>query len=52
VEDMIANATNFNQDISSWNTSKITDMKGMFAGATNFDQDIFFLEHGQRHKLQ
>ncbi len=30
----------FNQDISNWNISKVTDMSGMFAGATSFNQDI------------
>ena len=30
----------FNQDISSWNTSKVTDMRYMFKEATAFYQDI------------
>ncbi len=31
---------NFNQDISRWDVSGVTDMSRMFAGATTFDQDI------------
>lgn len=34
------NNTNFNSDISGWDTSSITDMYRMFRGATAFDQDI------------
>jgi surface protein len=34
------NNTNFNSDISGWDTSNITDMYRMFRGATAFDQDI------------
>ena len=32
--------TKFNQDISSWNTSKVTDMSHMFSGATAFNQPL------------
>ena len=32
--------TKFNQDISSWNTSNVTDMSYMFASAVMFNQDI------------
>ena len=32
--------TSFNQDLSSWNVSKVTKMFGMFRDATNFNQDI------------
>jgi surface protein len=31
---------NFNQDIGSWNVSKVTDMHGMFWNAVDFNQDI------------
>jgi surface protein len=31
---------NFNQDIGSWNVSKVTDMHGMFWNADDFNQDI------------
>jgi surface protein len=33
-------ATNFNQDISNWNTQNITNMSGMFISASSFDQNI------------
>ena len=32
--------TSFNQDISSWDVSRVTDMSSMFYGATAFNQDI------------
>ncbi|WP_347863446.1 BspA family leucine-rich repeat surface protein [Planktomarina sp.] len=34
------NAAAFNQDISKWQTSKVTRMSGMFYGASAFNQDI------------
>ena len=33
-------ATNFNQDISSWDVSSVTTMESMFQGNTAFNQDI------------
>lgn len=33
-------ATNFNQNISRWDTSNVTHMQSMFKGATKFNQDI------------
>ena len=37
---MFSSATEFNQDISNWNTSNVIDMSDMFAKANNFNQDI------------
>ncbi len=33
-------ATSFNQNIGSWNTSRVTDMNDMFDQANAFNQDI------------
>ena len=34
------NNDTFNEDISSWNVSNVTDMTSMFEGASSFNQDI------------
>lgn len=33
-------SNSFNQDISTWDTSNVTNMQGMFVGSRDFDQDI------------
>ena len=37
---MFRGCTNFNGDLSSWNTSTIIDMQSMFRDATSFNQNI------------
>ena len=37
---MFSEAINFNQDISTWNTSDVTNMSYMFDNATSLNQDI------------
>lgn len=37
---MFADSYYFNQDISTWNTSKVTNMSRMFKNARTFNQDI------------
>jgi surface protein len=37
---MFRGSDNFNQDISNWNVSNVTDMNQMFSFAFSFNQDI------------
>ena len=37
---MFSNAPLFNQDLSTWDTEKVTNMDSMFSGAVSFDQNI------------
>ena len=37
---IFCDATVFNQDISGWDVSNVTDMYDMFKGAIAFDQDL------------
>ena len=37
---MFSDAIDFNDDISQWDVSQVTDMHRMFAGAAAFNQDI------------
>jgi surface protein len=37
---MFKDATSFDQNISSWNISSVTNVADMFSGATSFNQDI------------
>ena len=37
---MFANASAFNQDVSNWNISKVTNTSYMFYNATSFNQNV------------
>lgn len=37
---MFTDSNSFNQNISNWDVSSVTDMSAMFANATSFNQDI------------
>ena len=38
--EMFYDASDFNQNISGWDVSRVSDMWQMFAGATAFNQDL------------
>lgn len=40
IKDMFAGCTSFNQDLSSWFTTNITDMSGAFRGCTSFNKNV------------
>jgi surface protein len=37
---MFYNTTAFNQNLSSWDTSNVTNMNSMFQSAQSFNQDL------------
>ena len=39
---MLRNQTNYNEDLSSWNVSNVTDMANTFFGSTSFDQNLSY----------
>ena len=40
MQDMFFDAHAFNQDISFWDTTNVTNLDGMFYEATSFDKDL------------
>ena len=40
MSDLFEDREDFNEDISRWDTSIVTNMSGMFRNAYNFNQDI------------
>ena len=37
---LFENRSDFNEDISGWDVSEVTDMTNMFNGASSFNQDL------------
>jgi len=52
MEDMFMGATNFDQPIKKWNTSKVTNMKNMFNEATQFWKTIGIKEPDHEVDIQ
>ena len=42
MSNLFSNTLNFNEDISNWNTSNVTNMSFMFAEAGRFNQPVHF----------
>jgi len=40
MRDLFKGKSSFDEDISGWDVSNVTDMKGMFYNAIEFNQDI------------
>ena len=40
MENMFSNASNFDQDLSSWNVSGVNEIGSMFYEAINFNGDL------------
>ena len=40
MSELFLKETGFNQDLSAWDTSSVTDMEYMFYHASSFNQDI------------
>ena len=49
---MFRGASSFNGNISSWNTSNVTTMEGMFSDASSFNQDIGFWDTSRVTTMQ
>ena len=47
---MFKGATLFNEELLSWDTSKVTNMDSMFESASSFNQDINMLPTVKLHK--
>ena len=49
-QNMFKGATLFNEELLSWDTSKVTNMDSMFESASSFNQDISMLPTVKLHK--
>ena len=48
---MFSYTNKFNQDISLWDTSNVTNMGGMFTDAESFNQDISLWDTSNVHDI-